>query len=85
MQAVPWQAPVLPAHRQLLEAVPVNAMPAVEIPQPEAPVSALREGITVTAQRQPCPPRECRPSCMVPRIHRTLDAPCRRQQRRDNL
>ena len=51
VQAAQWQAPVLPAHRQLLEAIPVNATPAVQVPQPEASVSALCEGTISTAQR----------------------------------
>ena len=51
VQAAQWQAPVLPEHRQLLEAIPVNATPAVQAPPAEAPVSTLCAGIIATAQR----------------------------------
>ena len=51
VQAAQWQAPVLPAHRQLLEAIPVNATPVAQAPPPEAPISTLCAGITSTAQR----------------------------------
>jgi hypothetical protein len=51
VQAAQWQAPVLPAHRQLLEAIPVNAVPEVPAPPPQAPVSTLCAGIISTAQR----------------------------------
>ena len=52
VQAAQWQAPVLAEHRQLLEAVPVNATPVVQAPPlPEASVSALCAGIISTAQR----------------------------------
>jgi len=51
VQAAQWQAPVLPAHRQLLEAIPVNATPVVQAPPPQASVSALCAGIIGTAQR----------------------------------
>ena len=51
VQAAQWQAPVLPAHRQLLEAIPVNATPVMQAPPPQAPVSTLCAGIISTAQR----------------------------------
>jgi hypothetical protein len=51
VQAAQWQAPVLPEHRQLLEAIPVNATPVVQVPPPEASISTLCEGIISTAQR----------------------------------
>ena len=51
VQAAQWQAPVLPAHRELLEAIPVNTMPVVQAPPPQATVSTLCAGITATAQR----------------------------------
>lgn len=51
VQAAQWQAPVLPEHRRLLEAIPVNATPAVQVPPPEAPVSTLCAGVISTAQR----------------------------------
>jgi hypothetical protein len=51
VQAAQWQAPVLPAHRQLLEAIPVNATPVAKAPPPQAPVSTLCAGIIGTAQR----------------------------------
>jgi hypothetical protein len=51
VQAAQWQAPVLLAHRQLLEAIPVNAAPVVQAPPSEAPVSTLCAGIISTAQR----------------------------------
>jgi hypothetical protein len=51
VQAAQWQAPVPPEHRQLLEAVPVNVTPALQVPPPEASVSELCAGIIGTAQR----------------------------------
>jgi hypothetical protein len=51
IQAAQWRAPVLPAHRQLLEAIPLNAVPAAQAPPPEAPINALCAGITAAAQR----------------------------------
>jgi hypothetical protein len=51
VQAAQWQAPVLPEHRQLLEAIPVNATPEVQAPPPQAPVTTLCSGIISTAQR----------------------------------
>jgi hypothetical protein len=51
VQAAQWQAPVLPADHQLLEAIPVNATPAAQAPPPRAPVPALCAGIIATAQR----------------------------------
>jgi hypothetical protein len=51
VQAAQWQAPVLPADRQLLEAIPVNATPGVQAPPPQAPISTLCAGIISTAQR----------------------------------
>jgi hypothetical protein len=51
VQAAQWQAPVLLEHRQLLEAIPVNAMPVVQAPPPEASVSDLCAGIIGTALR----------------------------------
>jgi hypothetical protein len=61
VQAAQWQAPVLPADRQLLEAVPVNAAPVVQAPPPEAPVSTLCAGIISTAQRASQARRELAP------------------------
>jgi hypothetical protein len=51
VQAAQWQAPVLAEHRQLLEAIPVNAIPVMQLPPPQAPVSTLCTGIIGTAQR----------------------------------
>jgi hypothetical protein len=51
VQAAQWQAPVAPEHRQLLEAIPVNVTPAVQVPSPEATLSDLCAGIISTAQR----------------------------------
>jgi hypothetical protein len=51
VQAAQWQAPVPLEHRQLLEAIPVNATPAVQAPAADATVSTLCEGIIGTAQR----------------------------------
>ena len=51
VQAAQWQAPVPLEHRQLLEAVPVNATPVVQAPLPEASISDLCAGIIGTAQR----------------------------------
>jgi hypothetical protein len=51
VQAAQWQAPVPPEHRQLLEAIPVNVTPAVQLPPPNATVSDLCTGIIGTAQR----------------------------------
>ena len=51
VQAAQWQAPVLPEHRRLLEAIPVNVTPAAQAPSPEASVSDLCAGISSTAQR----------------------------------
>jgi hypothetical protein len=51
VQAAQWQAPVLPEHRRLLEAIPVNVTPGMQLPPPEASVSALCAGIISTAQR----------------------------------
>ena len=51
VQAAQWQAPVPPEHCQLLEAIPVNVMPAVQQPPPEATVSDLCAGIISTTQR----------------------------------
>jgi hypothetical protein len=49
VHAAQWQASVLPEHRQLLEAVPVNFTPAGPVPPPEASVSDLCAGIIATA------------------------------------
>jgi len=51
VQAAQWQAPVLPEHRQLLEAIPVNVTPVVQAPPPEASVGDLCAGIIGTALR----------------------------------
>ena len=51
VQAAQWQAPVPLEHRQLLEAIPVNVTPVVQVPSPEASVSDLCAGIISTAQR----------------------------------
>jgi hypothetical protein len=51
VQAAQWQAPVPAEHRQLLEAIPVNVTPAVQLPPPEATVSDLCAGIISAAQR----------------------------------
>ena len=51
VQAAQWEAPVLPEHRQLLEAIPVNAAPVMQVPPPEASISTLCAGIIGTAQR----------------------------------
>ena len=51
VQVAQWQAPVLLEQRQLLEAIPVNVMPAVQVPPPEASISDLCAGIIGTAQR----------------------------------
>ena len=51
VQAAQWQAPVPPEHRRLLEAIPVNVTPVVQVPSPEASVSDLCAGIISTAQR----------------------------------
>jgi hypothetical protein len=51
IQAAQWQAPVLPEHRRLLEAIPVNLAPAAQLPPPQATVRELCAGIIATAQR----------------------------------
>ena len=51
VQAAQWQGPVPAEHRQLLEAIPVNVTPAVQMPWPDATVSDLCAGIIATAQR----------------------------------
>ena len=51
VQAAQWQAPVLLGHRQLLEAIPVNAIPVVQAPPPEASIGDLCAGIIGTALR----------------------------------
>ena len=51
VQAAQWQAPVLPEHRRLLEAIPVNVTPAVQALPPEASISDLCAGIISTTQR----------------------------------
>lgn len=51
VQAAQWQSPVLPEHRQLLEAIPVNVTPVMQAPPPDAPIATLCAGIISTAQR----------------------------------
>ena len=51
VQAAQWQAPVLPEHRLLLEAIPVNVLPVMQAPSPEAAVAPLCAGIISIAQR----------------------------------
>ena len=51
VQAAQWQAPVTLEHRRLLEAIPVNLTPSVQLPPPQATVRELCAGIIATAQR----------------------------------